>query len=64
MHKEIVEKIKELEDVIRGFGDDECITVNLFFNCEGLEVTTRQRTADQLKSEGISMKNVRGEFIK
>ena len=30
MHKEIVEKIKELEDAIRGFGDDECTTINLF----------------------------------
>ncbi len=64
MHKKIVEKIEELEDVIRGFGDDECIIINLFFNCEGSEVTTRQKTADQLKSEGISMRNVRGEFIK
>ena len=64
MHNDIVEKIKELKEAICDFGDAECININLFFNCEGLEITTKERTADQLKSQGISMRNVRGEFIK
>ncbi len=64
MHQDIVEKIKELKEAIHYFGDAECITINLFFNCEGLEITIKERTADQLKSEGVSMRNVLGDFIK
>jgi len=36
----------------------------VFFNCEGYDVTQTHRTADNLKESGISMRNVKGEWIK
>ena len=44
--------------------DDACVSVRLFFNSEGYELTEEIRLPDELKRSGISMRNLRGDFIK
>ena len=60
----IKEAIDNLQETISDYGDNNCVSIKLFFNCEGMELTVSKRTADQLKAAGISMRNVRGEYIK
>ena len=64
MNQDIREKINELQEAIFDYGDNDCVSINLFFNCEGLELKVNKRTADQLAQQKISMRNVKGEFIK
>ena len=64
MNTSIEEAIGNLQQAISDYGDGDCTSIKLFFNCEGMELTVNKRTADQLKAADISMRNVRGEFIK
>jgi len=64
MNTLIKEAIDNLQEAISDYGDNDCAYIKLFFSCEGMELTVSKRTADQLKATGISMRNVRGEFIK
>ncbi len=64
MNQDIKEAINNLQEAISDYADNEITTIKLFFNCEGMELTINKRTPDQLKSAGVSMRNVRGEFIK
>jgi len=63
MNTLIKEAIDNLQEAISDYGDNDCTHIKLFFNCEGMELTVNKRTSDQLKVTGISMRNVRGEFI-
>ena len=64
MNQLIKEAIDNLQEAIYDYGDNDCTSIKLFFNCEGMELTVNKRTPDQLKAADISMRNVRGEFIK
>lgn len=64
MNNDIKEAINNLQELISDYAEKDCVSIKLFFNCEGLELTVNKRTADQLDQAGISMRNVRGEFIK
>jgi len=60
----IQQAIDNLENVLREHSADTVTTFNVFINCEGREVKVGSRTPDQLKAQGISMRNLKGEFIK
>jgi hypothetical protein len=64
MNTEIKKAVENLRNALIVHGDDECTTMTVFFNCEGYEISYNHRTADDLKNDGISMRNVRGDFIK
>lgn len=64
MNKEINDAINNLYDVLRKTSSNDLVSVNIFFNSYGIDITTQQKTAEQLKSSGIAMKNIRGEWIK
>jgi len=40
------------------------VSFNLFVDCEEFIVEAKFRTAEDLKNAGISMRNLKGEFIK
>ena len=42
----------------------ETTSVNIFINCEELRFETSQRLPEQLKSQGVSMKNIAGDWIR
>ena len=44
--------------------DDACVAVRLFFNSEGYDLTEEIRLPKDLKRGGISMRNLRGDFVK
>jgi len=48
---------------LREHSDDTLVSVNIFINAAELIVTTEYKSADDLEIEGISMRNLRGEFI-
>jgi len=55
--------IDNLESVIREHSANTVTTFNVFINCEGREVKINNRTHEQLKAQGISMRNIKGDFI-
>lgn len=63
MNQDIKEAINNLQELISDYAEKDCTSIKLFFNCEGLELTINKRTPDQLNAAGISMRNVRGEWI-
>ncbi len=64
MNEEIQTKINELKDAIKQFAPKEAVAFDLFMNDGEIEAKFRYRTAKSLKEDGISMRNLAGEFIK
>ena len=56
--------IKELIEALRQESPQEMTSFRLFLNCEESYIETTERTPEQLKESGISMRNLRGKFIK
>ena len=54
---------RELVESIREFAPADVVSVEVFINCEGHNITIRTRTQDDLKKAGISMRNLKGDFI-
>ena len=64
----MTDKVKRLKQELRtalieAYGD-ETVSVHLTLNSYGFYTQTNERTAESLKSEGISMRNLKGEWIK
>jgi hypothetical protein len=55
--------MKELEDHFKATLPANCVAVRIFFNSQGYDLEYETRTAESLRSAGISMRNLRGEFI-
>ena len=60
----IQEAMDNLEKVLRVHSADTVVSFGLFFNCEGREVIIKTRTHEELAAQGISMRNLAGNFIK
>ena len=60
----ITEAIANLRIALEENTDDACVAVRLFFNSEGHELTEEIRLPEDLKHRGISMRNLRGDFVK
>jgi len=63
MTPKITEAIEALVDALREESPEQMTTFRLFVNCEERIVETSERTPEQLKEAGISMRNLRGNFI-
>jgi hypothetical protein len=64
MTPRINQAIDDLVKALREESPKQMIAFTLFVNSEESEVKTRTRTPEQLKARGVSMQNLRGEFIK
>ena len=64
MNDAIHKAIENLHDVLNSELSNTCVHVEVSINCHGYEMQTRTKTKDQLKLEGISMKNIKGEWVK
>jgi hypothetical protein len=62
--KEINLKINELVELLKMHLPDTTTSVNIFINCEGVEMETKKRSYYSLVKSGISMRNISGEFIR
>ena len=63
MNQKITNAIDALVDALRKESPEQMTTFRLFVNCEERSVETSERTPADLKSAGISMRNLRGAFI-
>ena len=64
MSEELAQALKNLRDVLQQEAHPHCVAVSVFFNVEGYEIAYKTRTPGSLKRDLISMRNLRGEFIK
>ena len=64
MNHTIEKAIDELVEALREHSNYQMTTFSLFVNCEEREVRCEYRTPEQLKESGISMRNLKGQFIK
>lgn len=64
MHIEIKDAINELVKILKIYSDDDVATFELFVNSEGYETKLGCRDGRDLEENGISMKNLKGEWIK
>jgi len=60
----IQEAVNNLKDVVVRESGDNVTTFNVFMNCQEVRFDYSVRTPEQLNSEGISMRNLKGQFIK
>ena len=60
--------LQELTDhyvkAVRCLTSDTTVSYNIFINSKGVEITEDKRTSETLKKSGISMKNIKGDYIK
>ena len=64
MSEKLAQAINALRDVLTEESHEHCTTVSVFFNCQGYSIEYKTRTPKSLKRDGISMRNLRGDFIK
>ena len=63
MTPKITNAIEALVTALREESPEQMTTFNLFVNSEEFAIKTSQRMPAQLKAAGISMRNLRGDFI-
>lgn len=63
MSPKITNTINALVSSLREESPEQMIAFRLFVNCEEWVIETTERTPTELKSAGISMRNLRGNFI-
>lgn len=54
---------EELCEAIAEAERDDCVSVTVFVNSEGYRYEGAYRSAASLKRDGISMRNIRGDWI-
>ena len=64
MNSQIEEAAAAFADVVRKHAAYEAVTLELFINSQTETVTFTYRTPESLIKEGISMRNLAGEFIR
>ena len=64
MSEQLAQALKNLRDVLQAEAHDHCTSVSVFFNCEGYKIEHNTRMPGSLKHGGISMRNLRGEWVK
>ena len=64
MNEEIELAMNNLMSALVKVSHKNNVAVEIFINYEGFEITERFRTKASLDKDGISMKNLRGEYIR
>ncbi len=61
--EKIEHALKNLRDVFQEEAHEHCVGVTVFINSEGYEIKYRMQTPGSLRRAGISMRNLRGEWV-
>ena len=64
MTEKINQKLEELKEVIKSELDNGVTSVKIFINAQGVDMNIYHNTPEELKREGVSMRNIKGDFIK
>ena len=60
----IQQALDNLEKVVRENSASTVVHFSVSINCESREIKVTTRKPEQLKSQGISMRNLAGDFIR
>lgn len=63
MNQEINALVKEFANKMAELSSDDTVLVTVNINCQGYTVDFKYQDAKRLKKRGVSMRNLRGEFI-
>lgn len=63
MNERLALAFKHLRDVLQEESHEHCVAVNVFFNSQGYEIEYRTRTPVSLRRDGVTMRNLRGEWV-
>lgn len=64
MNEQLAQALKNFHEAIKKESADDVVSVNVFFNCQGCHISINTRTSESLRSDGESMRNLRGEWVK
>jgi hypothetical protein len=56
--------LEQLEQAVKMNCADNVVSCEVFINATEVNITCNSRSAEGLKKSGISMRNIRGDFIK
>ena len=62
--EKIEQKLKELRELCVFGSSKETVHISFHLNSYGWNTKIEERSADSLSDEGISMRNLKGDFIK
>ena len=57
------EALEHLRDVLQSEAHEHCYAVDILVDSKGYHIGYRMRTPGSLKRDGLSMQNLRGEWI-
>jgi hypothetical protein len=60
----MAEFIDDFVSKIREESEDTVTSFSIFINCQGYTLKVNNRTPEDLKRDAISMRNLKGEFIR
>ena len=63
MNDKISKKAEELRQVIIESASELTVSASVFINSHGCNFEITERTPESLKADGISMRNLKGDFI-
>ena len=62
--EQVEQKLKELRELCQLGASKETVHILFHLNSYGWNTEIQERTADSLKNEGITMRNLKGDFVK
>ena len=63
MSDELSQILTKLRTVLQMEAHEHCVAVEVLINAEGYEINYKLRSPGSLNRDGISMRNINGEFI-
>ena len=63
MNQKIEKAVKNLRNLLQEECNPHCTDVTIFVNSEGYQITQNLRSPGSLQRDGISMRNIKGQFI-
>jgi len=63
MTSQLSDALKGLRDILQEDAHKHCVAVNVFFSSNGYEIEYKMRSPGGLSRDGVSMRNIRGEWI-
>lgn len=63
MSNKISQILDHLQLILQEESPKNCVAVEIFINCTGCTIEFKTKSPEVLKRDGISMRNLRGEWV-
>lgn len=64
MSEDLQKALENLREILQRECNKRTVSVCIFVNSQGCEISYTLRSPESLKRDGISMRNIKGDFIK